>query len=468
MADVNTVLADPKFIALPVPERLKVLRAIDPNFAALPLPEQGKAFLALSHMQPQPSTPAKPVEAKSIFEPITNAVSSLASGAQNLIEGGGKELGEHLANGIHAVTGIRPAEVPLGSTAPSNTMQSIGAGLENVAEFALGGAAIAPLKEAAIARTASPILKAAIGATAEGVNAAAVTAAQQGSVEHIAGPALTAGALGLAIPAALKVAGKVGMKIEHVLLKPSKADIEDGFDVRNVFKYRLGGTLDGTYEKTQKLITEQTAKARALRAENPTAVVDLRQALNAAALDLKNQAPRNMLLNEKIKNALLETDRAVELLIQNGDVAPNWTAPVDVAHEILQSVGQEGAWRYGAREPEAVAMEKVANSVYSQLKQSIENAIPRGSELRQVNKTIMDLIPIKQAILRRIPVEARNQVMHLSDIVALTKSIPLGLLNRTLRSGTTANILVKGSEKAGPLGDIGARLGGAAVAGGSQ
>lgn len=461
------------------------------RFQGIALPKEAKAALwdAKSFSPDQmirPITHPLPVqEARSVFAPVTDAIGSALGMVGDVAVGAGKEIAGTAMNAVKLLgnpdnpivlpglprgMNVMPPvnSVPASATEATNAAQSVGKGAANVAEFMAGGELLQPVKAAAMAQTGNAALKAVIGATGEGAAAAGVTAAQHGSTDNLATPALTAGVLSVAVPAALKLAGKLGMKIEHVLIKPTKADIEDGFDVRNVFKYRVGGTLDGTYDKVQSKLGELATEATSLRATNPTAVVNVRDALYGAAVELQKSAPRTQGMNEQILNALNKELRELDILVQNRQLSKNFEAPVDVAHQILQGVGERGAWTYGFRDTESAASEKVANAFYSQLRQGIESAIPDGSRLAEVNKAMGELIPIKQAIIRRIPVEARNQVMHMSDIVALTKNIPLGVLNRGLRSGTIADVLVKGSEKAGPLGDIGARLGGAAVAGGSQ
>jgi hypothetical protein len=56
MADVQQVIKDPNFLALPHGERAKVLRAIDPNFGGLPEPEQMRVVSSFGQAQSQPAT----------------------------------------------------------------------------------------------------------------------------------------------------------------------------------------------------------------------------------------------------------------------------------------------------------------------------------------------------------------------------------------------------------------------------
>jgi hypothetical protein len=451
------------------------------KFAGINLPKEAKASLwDAKQFTPEQTiqkiTQPLPVqEAPGLLEPITGSIKAGAQAVGDVVKGFGKGAAETALNavkllgrpdnpmvlpGLPGGMNVAPpaSSVPAEATAPTNTAQSVGKFGERIAEFVAGGELLAPLKAAVAAKTASPIIKAGVGAATEGVAAAGVTAAQQGTTENILPAALTGAALSAAIPAALKLGGKLGKKIESVLIKPTKADIEGGFKVENVFKYKLGGTLEQTLKVSQEKLDNLTAMAKQLRTGgNP---VDLNKALTDTARDLAAMAPRNQGMNQQILNALKKEADELDMLVNAGHIQPNGAAAVDVAHEVLQSVGERGAWTYGFRDPDSVAAEKVANIFYTKLKNQILGAVPNGTALAEVNKAMTDIIPIKQAIIRRIPVEARNQAMHLSDIVFLSNgSIPLGILNRALRYGPAANAMVRAGEKAEPLGALGARVG---------
>lgn len=391
------------------------------------------------------------------------------------------------ALGISKLLGMVPSETTLNDLAlpfsggkkvigePEGTAQKLGSAVERAGEFMAGGEAVAPLKEAALAKTASPLLKAAITATAEGGAAGGVSAAQQGNTDNVLRTAATAGALSVALPAILQGARKYGMKIEDVAVKPKLADLQDGFKTENIFKYDLGGSLEQTLAKTQDKIDNLSAIAKNMRSGTPGLSpagqivgpsVNLIDMLGQAAKDLQTQAPRNQGGNEQIINALQKEFRELNILAQNGQIAMNGDAPIDVAHQILQGVGERGAWSYGFKDSDSIASEKVANAFYSKLRQGIESAIPNGSALKEVNKQISDLIPIKLAIIRRIPVAARNEVLSLPEIVSLASgSIPLSMFSRVAKNPRMANFLVGLGNNGGPIGSFGARVGAAAING---
>ena len=89
----------------------------------------------------------------------------------------------------------------------------------------------------------------------------------------------------------------------------------------------------------------------------------------------------------------------------------------------------------------------MANKLYTKLRLGIEEAAP---EISVINKQLSELIPIENAIIRRIPVAERANIVSLSDV---TSAIPglignssnwgLFLLNKLSKSGNVANVLNK-------------------------
>jgi len=112
-ADPQQILVDPNFHALPLGERLKVMRSVDPRFAALPAKEQGTVlYQAASRMNPQPTgengpedqgffgtllpdlwQAVKPDPMNVIFPPYA-AAQQLAGFAKSAYERGGKAVQE--------------------------------------------------------------------------------------------------------------------------------------------------------------------------------------------------------------------------------------------------------------------------------------------------------------------------------------------------------------------------------------
>ena len=169
---------------------------------------------------------------------------------------------------------------------------------------------------------------------------------------------------------------------------------------------------------------------------------------------------------------------AIQKNIEAGGKPPEtWGAPVSPtggtpgqislgdAQDIKQAVGKLGAWQYGSSDPNANAMEKVANAFYKNLKAEIEKQSPE--DVAEINQQISDLIPVQNAIIRRIPVAARSNVLGLGDLlsgVAGAASHPAGAgmfaINQLSKSGRVAGWLMNGAKNASTdAGTVGPALG---------
>jgi hypothetical protein len=95
------------------------------------------------------------------------------------------------------------------------------------------------------------------------------------SVKSAAVGAATGAAFGLAgkgVKALGNFLGKTGDKIQISVIKPSQADIKDGFSIETVKKYNLGGSLKKTLEKTDVTIDKLSKDLNAKLATNKTPV----------------------------------------------------------------------------------------------------------------------------------------------------------------------------------------------------
>lgn len=375
-----------------------------------------------------------------------------------------------VSKGLRHVPGVN-AVVPDQSTfdqarqrfaTPENTQQQVGKGLEQAAEFFVPGAGLAKAK-AGIA-TGVKSLDALFGAVLEGASAAGVQTLQHGNTKGAAGTGAATAAFGLGAQAATKGMGWLGERVERALVKPSTADVRDGFQVANIFKYKLGGSLSDTYDKTQKAISDKSAQIKKyINISNQLGrKVNLLDELASVGNDLEQKSARNFGQNASIRGAI---DKLLEDPLFN-KIAQTGQVDLATANEVKQAVGEMGAWLHdpsgrviGA---DNKAMETVANALYDRLKVAIEKQAI--GPIRLLNKEISDMIPIRQAIIRRIPVDQRANVLNLGDLIGFSSgSLGLALANRALKSGEVANALVATSKASAPIGATTSRLTGATL-----
>lgn len=351
------------------------------------------------------------------------------------------------ARGIAEQYGATIAEVGLrlsGNKAAANLVEQ--PGLKKVVGSAVQSAAnLVP-----VAKGASLAGKVALGA-AVGQMADTGSDLQEGKS---VGEALTPGA-GAAVGAALplagaafrqmgKLMGSAGDKIQFSVIKPVKSDIEDGFSIETVKKYNLGGSLKTSFQKTEDRLAETSAKLTA-KLEKATATVDL--------ADVFERTKKRLMGGSKVESFGMNSQLG-GALDKLGDevaaVADTPTMSVKDANLVKRAAGHFGAWQYNMPDPDSKAREKVYNVFYNELKKEIEEQSPAG--VKELNQELSELIPVMNALIRRIPVAERNNAMSLTDVITLAAS---GVEPR-LALLTAANI----ASKSGTVGDLLSKAGG--------
>jgi hypothetical protein len=305
-----------------------------------------------------------------------------------------------------------------------------------------------------------------------GIIGGAYTALDNVSKKEDAGEGVITGALvGGAIPLVgagikkgiQKLGGgaiKAGQKIQSSLIRPTKADISDGFDIANIKKYGLGGNLQTTLQKTDDKLAELTTQLKAKIGSRPSAVIDLNDVAEKTTKEILSNKSKYFGDNAGVKRVLQNLADEIESVSKNGLV------DLPEAQILKQAAGQKGAWVFGFVDPDAKATEMIYTKFYQQLKKEIEAKAPEG--VKGINKAISDLIPISHAIIRRIPVAERNNVFSLTDIISgglsfgNPKALGLFIANRLTKSGQFAELLGKFGEKAQniklPSGNLGGRI----------
>ena len=348
--------------------------------------------------------------------------------------------------------GINPARLQL-----TNTAQKIGGGIETIAEFlapsskiakaeALGtGLVKGATKLAGLARTG-------IRTGTEVIANTATTAAQQGGFDN--NEVKTSAIISALFPSLGGLtalgANKASLAIEKALVKPIAKNLEEGFKPENVFKYKVGGSLNSTLTKTETAISQRAEKVNQIAKEIPYAV-NLNKALNNTTDELlsgkgisKNFGDLGSIQNVLTKLSSEITDTA----------GKNGLAAFDEALTVKRAAGRKGAWTFGFADPDGKATEIVYSNFYKNLNiQMNEIAEKSGkAELKQLNKELSELIPIQHSIMRRIPILERQNTISLPDTIQLTASLfnPRALFlygaDKLVRSGNVANMLSKAAD----------------------
>lgn len=380
----------------------------------------------------------------------------------------GAELGKSIGRGIHSVGQLARGDLEgFHQTAEEGReafpkiaadVASAGATVASAAAPALTGAkgmalakelGLGPVGQAVAATLTKALESGAIGATLGGTRAGA----QGKSAEEIKNQALTSGAISAAIPVAgdlLKGLGGLmqgaGQKIQFSVIKPTQADIQDGFSIDTIKKYDLGGGLKDTHAKTEKLMSElmEELNAKIKAGEN----VNLQQVFKETADDLLNSSAskaKSFGSNTSIQKAVEQLQDEVGNIVDDAGAIPLTDAQL-----VKRAAGNMGAWQFGVRDPDATARERVYNVFYTKIKEAIEKSSPEG--VKEINKKMSELIPVMNAIIRRIPVAERNNALGLTDIITLTGASlnpnALGpmFINWLTKSGLAGDVLEKAGE----------------------
>lgn len=239
---------------------------------------------------------------------------------------------------------------------------------------------------------------------------------------------------------------KAGDKVQFSVIKPNASDVADGFSVENIRKYDLGGSLKQSFQKTEDKLRSLSQELNT-KLQNATEQVDMNEVFQNTVKSLQSSKNSIFGSNARIGNTL--DNLREEIITVAGDAG---SVPVIDANEIKRAAGHFGAWQFGFKDPDANAQEKVYTEFYKQLKTAIEKASPEG--VQEINKQMSDIIPVMNALIRRIPVAERNNAISLGDIFTLSASTAnpsaglLTLANMASKSGRVGNFLSKQGEKA--------------------
>lgn len=258
--------------------------------------------------------------------------------------------------------------------------------------------------------------------------------------------ALVGGSVGGATAGAVSTFGqllsKAGDKITNSVIKPSQADIKDGFSVETVKKYGLQGSLQTTLQKTESTMDDLTAQLnQKLQSSNtPVNVADVYKKTQERLLRDKMTTFGS---NTSMQNALKALQAELD------DVATDGMVPLTDAQLVKRAAGHYGAWSFGNTDPDATARQKVFNVFYNEMKKAIEDASPEG--VREINKQLSELIPVMNAVIRRIPVAERNNLLSLGDIVGLASSV----IDPRALGGFALNLASKSGQAGAAIGRTG-------------
>jgi hypothetical protein len=222
--------------------------------------------------------------------------------------------------------------------------------------------------------------------------------------------ALGLGAAGGALTQGLQNLGK---RIQTSIIKPKKIKAHKGFVPQNVFKHKLNGDLDQTLEKSNIALDRLSTQLDKKLAENPEIRLNVIDVLGKVEEKLAKeiQQGKHIGKQQEIRNAV---NKFTNDIIEN---APDGAVDLLQANTIKRAVGDISALNAINPTAEITASKAVANEFYFGLKEAIEKAAPQG--IRDINKQMSEIIPIRSAVIDRVPIDGRNEFFSLKTMLAL-------------------------------------------------
>jgi hypothetical protein len=356
---------------------------------------------------------------------MIKGVASTLSGISKL---GERILPGNIKNVLDIKPGVAERVIPSSFTKPQGTSQNVGFMAEQIAEFlapsswiAKGEKAVSGVIKGSKLLQDSPKIAGAISTASRSVIEAGAVGGQRlaqtgGNTEEAKTAAIVAGLFPVVGKIAMAGFKKTGERIMQSSIKPTMKDFEDGFKISNIARYNVGGTLQEIETKTHvqlNKLTQQLNKSL----KNSNTAINLNDVYDSVFSNLIRNKSKNFGEAQATKRVL------DNLKIEIEEVAgKNGLVDLVEATNIKRGAGTKGAWSFGRVEPDSNATEKIYNIFYNKLKIAIEKAEPTNS-VKMINKQISELIPISNAVIRRIPVDQRNNILGLTDSIGLFSAV---------------------------------------------
>ena len=398
-----------------------------------------------------------------------------------------KSSADQLVNAVERKLGMAEGNL----TKPDdNPWEKAGFMTEQILEFFAPSAKIAKLEKGANLLTRTAIEATAIGGQTAIQKGAFDDDAKTGALIGAAFPLAGAAFSALAKPIKSAMGKSVTKSSEEGLfkiIKPYKSDIDNGFDVKNIFKHDVSGNLGQILAKTENKLNGLYAQLKT-GLKNSNAETDLAKVLKETEKRLFNkslgaktvdgirteaQAKLGQGINDEVFKNFADAG-GIKRIFKNlvDDVADvtegSYKAGLYESNLIKQGAGTKGAWHW-LTSPDAKPIETVYNTFYDVLKKEIETVGKQSGvkNIGELNKAMSELIPIKSAVIRRMPVADRNNALSLTDsILGLgavfnPKALALLGISKLSKSGRFMSFLHRAGEnlqKPAQRGAIGERI----------
>lgn len=218
-------------------------------------------------------------------------------------------------------------------------------------------------------------------------------------------------------------------RIQQTVLRPRAGDWNSGAKIENIPKYGIQGGVDEVIQGADDQIKTASANLRqAIQSgADEGASVDLYAAIDRAKAKLAKEGKADLV--DAMGPAFAKFRRWAGVEAQRGTRGVG-EADLMSGQEFKQMMGTHGAWEKTAAAKNMGISQgekyqsQAAQAVYLELKEAIEAAAPEG--VRELNKTLSDLIPIRNAAVYRKIVADRNNPIGISDMMSAMTAVGNG------------------------------------------
>jgi hypothetical protein len=391
---------------------------------------------------------------------LGQATADVAFGATKRTAETAQNIGQAVLSPITSRTNLEAGGLDESMFERTNLAQQAGSLAATVAMYSQGGKLVKPIVGMGVAKIPgatiySRLARLGVKSAGEAMFGGSVALANEGelneSVKTVAMisalmPPLWAGAGAIKQSLVAPKLTAAGEKIQTSMIRPNASDIKDGFKIENVAKHKLGNNI-------QEMSVNANVKLNILGQRLNTQLkgtpgnIDLQGVYQNTQKQLQTELKQTFGDNRAIQRVLKQLSSEIDTVGSSSK-----TTDIFGATLVKRGAGTKGAWAYGRTDPDAGAIEKVYNAFYSNLKKAIDAKIPESA--KGLNKEISELIPISNAVMRRIPVEMRNNVISLQDSVdvfsAITNPSGVALLGarKLSKNGRVANWLIRSGQTA--------------------
>lgn len=242
---------------------------------------------------------------------------------------------------------------------------------------------------------------------------------------------------------------RLGAKIGESIFRFTKADVDAGASMKNVAKFDLmRETLAESLDETQRRIAGYNNIVKeVVRKSGDPMLIDAKTAIANVRKSLTGEG--KSLSSGRYEKIIDEVEESMDTFI------PDWrTRKLSVTEgmKLQREAGKQAVFHHDPlNKGENALREQVFNDLYMKMKGELDTNTP--PQFKGAREAMSEIIPVQHALMRRIPVAERQNLLSLTDSMTTLASVfdpralAFGAISRATKSPTVARALMQ----SGPL-----------------